>query len=60
MNNNNDKELIDDALSNAKNFVADLLKKNIINRENGFDIHIEVCQGGTRHVNIIPKPIKIK
>jgi hypothetical protein len=55
-----DKEIIDEALLNAKIFVAILLKNNIINNEGGFDIYIEVLQGGTRHVKIIPKPTELK
>lgn len=50
----------DEVLSNARKFVANLLQNNYINDKNGFDIHIEVLQGGTRHVNIVPKPIRLK
>lgn len=55
-----DKNLIDEFLNNSKKFIANLIKNNIINDKNGFDINIEVNQGGTRNVNIVPKPIKIK
>lgn len=57
---NTDKNLIDEFLNNSKKFIANLIKNNIINDKNGFDINIEVNQGGTRNVNIVPKPIKIK
>lgn len=57
----NFKELIiDEVLSDAKKIVAILLKNNIINNKNGFDIHIGVNQGGLTKLNVTPNPIKIK